>query len=115
MGKAATHQLRLPRAPSKLALSTSRDGAPRVSLGSLLFQCGNAPLAGYMVPVIPSLRHCNKNSHCIEQRSKILYKHSQGSVWWRYECGRDEDERVLIIPEELEYTHRGANQVTSEA
>jgi len=31
-------QLRLPRAPSNLALSTSRDGAPTASLGSLC-QC----------------------------------------------------------------------------
>jgi len=30
MGTAAPHQLRLPRAPSKLALSISRDGAPQV-------------------------------------------------------------------------------------
>jgi len=31
MGRAATQQLRLPRAPSNLALSTSRDGAPQLS------------------------------------------------------------------------------------
>ena len=30
MGRAAPHQLRLPRAPSNLALSTSRDGAPQL-------------------------------------------------------------------------------------
>ena len=30
----APHQLRLPRAPSSLALSTSRDGAPTASLGN---------------------------------------------------------------------------------
>ena len=30
MGRAATHQLRLPRAPSNLALSASRDGAPQL-------------------------------------------------------------------------------------
>jgi len=29
----ATYQLRLPRAPSNLAFSTSRDGAPTASLG----------------------------------------------------------------------------------
>jgi len=34
MGRAATQQLRLPRAPSNLALSSSRDGAPTASLGS---------------------------------------------------------------------------------
>ena len=28
MGRIATHQIRLPRAPSSLALSTSKDGAP---------------------------------------------------------------------------------------
>jgi len=30
MGRAAPHQLGLPRAPSNLALSTSRDGAPQL-------------------------------------------------------------------------------------
>jgi len=35
VGRAATHQIRLPRAPSNLALDTSRDGAPTASLGSL--------------------------------------------------------------------------------
>jgi len=30
MGMAATHQFRLPRAPSNLSLSTSRDGAPQL-------------------------------------------------------------------------------------
>jgi len=30
VGRAAPHQFRLPRAPSKLALSTSRDGAPQL-------------------------------------------------------------------------------------
>ena len=35
---AATHQFSLPRAPSNLALSTSRDGASTASLGDL-FQC----------------------------------------------------------------------------
>ena len=30
MGTAATHQLRLPRAASKLVLSASRDGAPQL-------------------------------------------------------------------------------------
>ena len=30
MGRAASHQLRLPRAPSNLALSASRDGAPQL-------------------------------------------------------------------------------------
>ena len=34
MGRAASHQLRLPRAPSNLALSTSMDGASTASLGS---------------------------------------------------------------------------------
>jgi len=34
MGRAATHQLRLPRAPSILALNTSRNGAPTAALGS---------------------------------------------------------------------------------
>ena len=33
-GRAATHQLRLPRAPSSLALNTSRNGAFTASLGS---------------------------------------------------------------------------------
>ena len=37
---AAPHQLRLPRAPSNLALSASRDGAPTASLGS----CASASL-----------------------------------------------------------------------
>ena len=37
-GRAAPSQLRLPGAPSNLALSTSRDGAPTASLGSLC-QC----------------------------------------------------------------------------
>ena len=36
MGRAAPHQLRLPRAPSNLALNASRDGAPTDSLGSPL-------------------------------------------------------------------------------
>jgi len=30
MGRAAPHQLRLPRAPSNLALGASRDGAPQL-------------------------------------------------------------------------------------
>jgi len=30
MGRAAPYQLRLPRAPSNLALSASRDGAPQL-------------------------------------------------------------------------------------
>ena len=30
VGRAAPHQLRLPRAPSNLALSASRDGAPQL-------------------------------------------------------------------------------------
>ena len=34
MGSVATHQLRLPKAPSKLALNTSRDGAPTTSLAA---------------------------------------------------------------------------------
>jgi len=37
-GLGATHQLRLPRAPSNLALRTSRDGAPQAFLDSLC-QC----------------------------------------------------------------------------
>ena len=39
-GKAAPYQLRLPRAPSNLALSASRDGASTASLGS----CASASL-----------------------------------------------------------------------
>ena len=35
VGMAATHQFRLPRAPSNLSLSASRDGAPITVLGSL--------------------------------------------------------------------------------
>ena len=38
MGRAATHQTGLPRAPSNVALNSSRDGAPTASLGSS-FQC----------------------------------------------------------------------------
>jgi len=38
VGRAAPHQLRLPRAPSNLALSASRDGAPQ-----LLWAAGPAP------------------------------------------------------------------------
>jgi len=34
VGRAATQQLRLARAPSSLALDMSRDGAPTSSLGS---------------------------------------------------------------------------------
>jgi len=34
VGRAATQQLRLPRAPPNLALSTSRDGVPTASLGT---------------------------------------------------------------------------------
>jgi len=34
VGRAAPHQLRLPRAPSNLALHNSRDGATTTSLGS---------------------------------------------------------------------------------
>ena len=34
MGRAATQQLRLPRAPSNLALSASKDGASTASVGS---------------------------------------------------------------------------------
>jgi len=30
VGRAAPHQLKLPRAPSNLALSVSRDGAPQL-------------------------------------------------------------------------------------
>ena len=40
MGRVATHQTRLPRAPSNLALNTSEDGAPTAFLGSL-WQCLN--------------------------------------------------------------------------
>ena len=36
VGRAAPHQLRLPRAPSNLALSASRDGAPQLLLQLLL-------------------------------------------------------------------------------
>jgi len=32
IGRAATHQLRLPRAPSNLALNASRDGASTASV-----------------------------------------------------------------------------------
>jgi len=35
MGRSATQQLRLPRFPSNLALSTSRNGASTASLGNL--------------------------------------------------------------------------------
>jgi len=35
MGGAATHQLRLPRAPSNLALNASRDGAYPTYLGKM--------------------------------------------------------------------------------
>jgi len=35
VGRAATQQMRLPRAPSNLAFNISRDGAFTVSLGSL--------------------------------------------------------------------------------
>jgi len=34
-GRAASHQLTLPRAPSNLALSTSRDGAPQLIWAAL--------------------------------------------------------------------------------
>jgi len=34
MGRAATHQLRLPRIPSNIALNTFGDGASPASLGS---------------------------------------------------------------------------------
>ena len=37
IGRAAPHQLRLHRAPSDLALSTSRDGVPQLLQGDLLF------------------------------------------------------------------------------
>lgn len=37
MGRAATYQFRLPRAPSKLALNVSRDEALTASLGSLCY------------------------------------------------------------------------------
>jgi len=40
MGRAASHQLRLPRAPSNRALGAFRDGAPIASLGS----CASASL-----------------------------------------------------------------------
>jgi len=33
-GQGCLHQLRLPRAPSNLALNIARDGAPRASLSS---------------------------------------------------------------------------------
>lgn len=36
VGRAATHQLRLPRAPSQLAMSTSTDGASAASLGTMI-------------------------------------------------------------------------------
>jgi len=35
VGRAATHQLRLPSAPSNLAMNASGDGASTASLGSL--------------------------------------------------------------------------------
>jgi len=35
MGRSVTHQIRMTRALSNLALSTSRDGASTVSLGNL--------------------------------------------------------------------------------
>lgn len=35
MGKTASHQIMLPTAPSILALSTSRDGAPTAPLDNL--------------------------------------------------------------------------------
>jgi len=35
MGRDIFHESRLPRAPSSLALSTARDGAPTASLGNL--------------------------------------------------------------------------------
>jgi len=38
VGSAAAHWIRLPSAPSKLALSASRDGVPTASLGNV-FQC----------------------------------------------------------------------------
>ncbi len=37
MGKIANHQIRLPRAPSYLALNTSRDGAATAATFTTLF------------------------------------------------------------------------------
>jgi len=48
--RAAPHQLRLPRAPSNLALSASRDGAPQLLWGAVpALQC---PLCKEFVPNI---------------------------------------------------------------
>jgi len=45
MDRAAIQQIRLPRAPSNLASSTSRDGAPTAPLGSTFHHpyCGEFP------------------------------------------------------------------------
>lgn len=51
--RSATHQLRLPRDASSLALSTSSDGAPTALLGSLCIQ-GSLPWAGLRPSAEPS-------------------------------------------------------------
>ena len=54
MGRAAPHQLRLPRAPSHLALSACRDGAPTASLGSAALSEESPPQIKPKSPLSPS-------------------------------------------------------------
>ena len=75
MGRAARHQLRLPRAPSHLALSTCSDGASTASPDSLFqgvttlwvktfFRTPNLNLPSSSlkpVPLVPSLSDCVKS------------------------------------------------------
>ena len=67
MGRGTTHQLRLPRAPSNLSLSISRDGAPTASLGSLC-QC----LITLWIKNLPLTFHPNFPSFSLKSFSLVL-------------------------------------------
>ena len=66
MGRAAPHQLRLPRAPFNLALSTSRDGAPQ-----LLWAAGPAPHCPFCEK-LPLTSNLNLFSFSLKSYSLVL-------------------------------------------
>jgi len=79
IGRIAPHRLRLPRAPSTLALNISRDGIPTASLGKL-FQRHIPSRSSYTV-VIPLLYctntvfwHHEAVSCCKDENSILIWK-----------------------------------------
>ena len=71
MGRAAPHQLRLPRAPSNLALSASRDGAPQLLWAAV--PAPHCPLGEKFFPNTETKIFHVLQKHCVYPSVRTFY------------------------------------------